>query len=192
MLVRLFSAYMKGRRWVDRTIAECQGAALPAEQVMPCREVAWFPPDAVRRTRVAIVDHVPRPPIHTWNLENPDPSAFFHPDGLTLDHLIFIHRGLACREPLLFHELVHVMQWRLLGRHGFLLLYGLLLLRFGYDRHPLEAMAFDLQQRFEASKQPFDARPVIARRVQETLKRYRRESWPQHIAALFVPRPQRG
>ena len=52
------------------------------------------------------------------------------------------------------HELVHVLQWRRLGPEKFLALYADGLERFGYRNSPLEAMAYDLQDRFEREAQP--------------------------------------
>jgi len=59
-------------------------------------------------------------------------------------------------ESLHFHELVHVIQWRLLGPEKFLALYADGLERFGYRKSPLERMAFRLQKRFEREAQPFN------------------------------------
>ena len=48
-----------------------------------------------------------------------------------------------------FHELVHVVQWEHLGPEKFLLAYGAGLVRFGYERSPLEQMAYVFQANFE-------------------------------------------
>jgi hypothetical protein len=52
-------------------------------------------------------------------------------------------------EELHFHELIHVVQWSKLGIEQFLLTYGLGILQFGYERSPLEAIAYELQARFQ-------------------------------------------
>jgi hypothetical protein len=54
-----------------------------------------------------------------------------------------------------FHELVHVVQWRLLGPEKFLALYADGLERFGYRNSPLEAMAYNLHDRFDVEGLPF-------------------------------------
>ena len=58
-------------------------------------------------------------------------------------------------ESLHFHELVHVIQWRLLGPEKFLAFYADGLERFGYRNSPLEVMAYNLQDRFDREAQPF-------------------------------------
>lgn len=72
--------------------------------------------------------------------------------GITFKDTFFIQRGLESEESLHFHELVHVVQWARLGIHKFLLAYGLGLHAFGYERSPLETMAFGLQQEFASGR----------------------------------------
>jgi len=56
-------------------------------------------------------------------------------------NVILVKRGVNLTEPLLAHELAHVLQWRSLGVFGFLYHYARFLLRHGYDWHPLEMAA---------------------------------------------------
>jgi hypothetical protein len=51
---------------------------------------------------------------------------------------------------LLFHELVHVVQYRVLGTRAFAERYvnGLASAGFDYEKNPMEAVAFELQERF--------------------------------------------
>ena len=51
-------------------------------------------------------------------------------------------------EGLYFHELMHVVQWRMLGPERFLAAYADGLEKFGYRNSPLEAMAYDAQAAF--------------------------------------------
>jgi hypothetical protein len=68
-------------------------------------------------------------------------------------------------ESLHFHELVHVVQWRILGPERFLWAYADGLERFGYRNSPLEVVAYDLQERFDAGVKPFDVEAEVARRL---------------------------
>ncbi len=76
--------------------------------------------------------------------------------GITYLDTYFVRADEAQSESLHFHELVHVIQWRLLGPEKFLALYADGLERFGYRNSPLEVMAYELQERFEREQQPFD------------------------------------
>ncbi len=81
--------------------------------------------------------------------------------AITFDYLI------ACREPmnhsLLFHELVHVVQYRLLGVDAFAKHYvNGFLVGGSYHEIPLECCAFELEGRFMAGKDVFDVEAEVA------------------------------
>ena len=50
---------------------------------------------------------------------------------------------MVTEEAIHFHELIHVIQWRLLGPEDFLKSYANGLDEFGYENSPLEKMAYD-------------------------------------------------
>jgi hypothetical protein len=77
-------------------------------------------------------------------------------DGITYLDTYFLNCKKAADEELHFHELIHVVQWRLLGPERFLKLYADGLERFGYEDSPLEKMAYSAQTKFGRSKQAFD------------------------------------
>ena len=90
-------------------------------------------------------------------MDVPSPSQIA---GITFDHVI------ATREPMptamLFHELVHVVQFRILGVNQFAKLYTRGLLRNGsYDAIPLERCAYELEARFEIGLEPFQVEDQI-------------------------------
>ena len=83
--------------------------------------------------------------------------------GLTLGRTVFVsRRGLReAPRPLLFHEMVHVVQYERLGLVLFLWRYarGWAAHGFHYRAIPLEAHAYEFQRRFEAERgQPFSVR----------------------------------
>ncbi len=79
----------------------------------------------------------------------------------------FVRWDRVNAEPLHFHELVHVIQWNVLGPERFLALYADGLERFGYRNCPLEVMAYELQTRFEKDRIPFDVQVEVAQRLRE-------------------------
>ena len=85
-------------------------------------------------------------------------SAFEKGDfaGITYLDTFFVRRAFL-NEALFFHEMIHVIQWRLLGAEKFLAAYAAGLEQFGYAGSPLEAMAYEAQRKFESSSQIFDA-----------------------------------
>ena len=62
----------------------------------------------------------------------------------------------------IIHELIHVIQWRVLGAERFLRSCAVGLERFGDRDSPLEVMAYDAEARFVASTAGFDAEELVA------------------------------
>ena len=79
-----------------------------------------------------------------------------------LDHIIAARETMGL--PLLFHEMVHVVQYRRLGAKMFA---GLHVKGFfaagGYHGIPLERCALEMEQRFINAPEPFDVEREIAK-----------------------------
>ena len=83
-------------------------------------------------------------------------------DGITYIDTIFLKPAQSENENVYFHELIHVIQWRLLGPDRFLLAYANGLECFGYRQSPLEAMAYDAESEFASSTLIFNAEKLVA------------------------------
>jgi len=68
-----------------------------------------------------------------------------------------------------FHELIHVVQWRLLGPEKFLALYAVGLETQGYRNSPLEVMAYNAEELFVQSGPVFDAESLVAQQLSQML-----------------------
>ncbi len=64
-----------------------------------------------------------------------------------------------------FHELVHAIQWRLLGPDRFLFSYTNGLECFGYRHSPLEAMAYDAETALASSTAIFNVEKKVAEKL---------------------------
>ena len=84
--------------------------------------------------------------------------------GITYLNTFFIKRDELRNEAIHFHELIHVIQWRILGPEQFLRLYADGLERFGYSDSPLEVMAYDAEAAFMA-EDIFDAEQLVAQKL---------------------------
>jgi len=71
-------------------------------------------------------------------------------------------------ESIYAHELVHTIQWRVLGVDAFLLTYGLGLIEHNYEGSPLEQIAFAVQQLFDQGAAIPDAGAKIAEHARST------------------------
>jgi len=82
-------------------------------------------------------------------------------EAITFDYVIAARETMSL--PLLLHEMVHVVQYRLLGEKRFSRLYvkGFFAAG-GYHAIPLERCASEMEQRYLTAKEPFDVESEIA------------------------------
>lgn len=158
-------ALPKAMRWVRSTVA----AHAPDAERLDALPVAGALPQVsaslLARTKRVVVDDMPQPPLEAWKISGVGDIGWGLASGLALMQMIFIRRGREDDPSLLFHELVHVIQWETLGPRRFLILYGVMLLELGYADHPLEIMAYELQERFDRGQAAFDIEPIVRRRT---------------------------
>lgn len=76
--------------------------------------------------------------------------------GITYNDTYYVERKAAQELRLHFHELVHVLQWRLLTPQGFINRYIREIQSYGYDNAPLEKMAYTLDAHYLAKGQPLN------------------------------------
>lgn len=128
----------------------------------------FFSRDLLDLARVVVLDGIrlKNPPFHgllkTLGFSNlRDLSEV---SAITFDYVIVSHQSLT--DALLFHELVHVEQYRQLGIRRFSELYARGFLTGGGI--PLESNAYELGGRFEANHQDrFSVAEVVAQLIQQ-------------------------
>ena len=125
----------------------------------------YFRKDFLASAKFVVVDRVPVPPLASMGLEQF--SEFEKDDygGITYLDTFFVKEGHVADEGLYFHELIHVIQWRILGPELFLATYADGLARFGYRNSPLEVMAYNAEATFRQSVQPFNAEALVAEQI---------------------------
>jgi hypothetical protein len=148
LLVRLKRALPSVREWIDDLHAQHSDQASPAASLGLPRLASCFPEDLLRSARAVIVGHIPFPPVSAYGLPEFEGMASMEMAGITFRNMYFVHQSYSV-ESVHFHELVHVVQWNTLGADEFLLTYGLGVAQHGYMESPLEAIAYELQSRFE-------------------------------------------
>jgi hypothetical protein len=141
---------------VSRTIATCGFPRLPR----------YFTADTLASAKVILVDQLPIPPLSSMGLDRfVDFERRGNFDGIAYLDTFFLKHAQSRNEAMHFHELIHVVQWRILGPENFLRLYADGLERFGYRQSPLEAMAYDAELAFTTSKDAFDAEKMVAEKL---------------------------
>jgi hypothetical protein len=151
--------------WILETLASHSGAAKPVTSQGFVRLPNYFSSELLTSTKFVIVDRVPMPPLSTLGLAQF--AGFESADyaGITYLDTFFLKKGHASEERLFFHELIHVVQWGLLGPQRFLATYADGLEKFGYSDSPLEKMAYGAETAFVQSPIVFDAEKLVARQL---------------------------
>jgi hypothetical protein len=150
--------------WIDTTLrAHAVNARTVVSRGFP-RLPLYFTADTLASAKVVLVDQLPIPPLSSWGLTRFADFERGNFSGITYLNTFFIKRDDARNEVIHFHELIHVIQWRILGPEQFLGLYADGLERFGYRDGPLEKMAYDAEAAFTA-KEIFDAEQLVARKL---------------------------
>ncbi|MEM7228040.1 MAG: hypothetical protein AAF432_04410 [Planctomycetota bacterium] len=144
------------RAWMDELHETNAWRAQPTSSFGFDRLAQYYPAALLDEARVVITDEIPFPPVGEAGLDEMMPTSETMIDGITFGDMYFIREHRAEDEALHFHELVHVLQWRLLGPDAFLLRYATEWLSVGYREAPLEVMAYDLQRAFESGRETFN------------------------------------
>ncbi len=159
------AAYPLLLRWVQQTLDQHAQAARPVDSLGFKRLPGFYRAETLGSARVVATERIPVPPLSAWGLTRFAAFERMPMAGMTYQNTLFVRSDRAQDESLYFHELVHVIQWRMLGAERFLFLYADGLERFGYRKCPLEVMAFELQARFHAECPPFDVEAEAGRRL---------------------------
>jgi hypothetical protein len=153
--------------WMRQTLADHAGEAKRVASQGFKRLPLCFSGGVLKTTKFVAVERVPVPPLSAFGLNKFAAFENGHYDGITFFDTYFVRRHWAADESLHFHELIHVVQWRLLGPECFLALYAAGLESHGYRNGPLEVMAYDAQAAFDQDIPPFDAEKLVAENLKQ-------------------------
>ena len=132
---------------------------LPHAGFRDCRSISRLQP--LRQRRSSRLHRLPLPPLSSWGLTRFADFERSNPDGITYLDTFFLKQHQSKNEAIHFHELIHVIQWRILGSEKFLRAYADGLENFGYRNSPLEVMAYDAEKRFVSSTAQFNAEQFV-------------------------------
>jgi len=151
--------------WIRQTLAGYAEQARAAPSAGFARLPLYFSPGLLQSAKFVVVEQLPMPPLTTLGLGQFEDFLQGDYDGITYLDTFFVRCHRADDEGLYFHELIHVVQWRLLGPERFLAAYADGHKRFGYHKNPLEVMAYDAEATFRQSSQSFNAEKLVAEQL---------------------------
>jgi hypothetical protein len=159
------AAYPKIYDWIQKTLASCERTARTVASMQFSRLPLYFGEQFLHATKFVAVPRVPIPPLSAMGLNRF--ADFEHGDfaGITYLNLYFLKNHVTRIEALHCHELIHVIQWKLLGPERFLRAYADGLERYGYQNSPLEKMAYDAERLFSAGSARFDPEKFVVERL---------------------------
>jgi hypothetical protein len=152
----------QGCRWVKEVRGRYDGAGEAVSLVGPPGLEDYFPPEVLARTRIILVAALPEWPLLRLLPFPPLPS----PGGLTLGDLLFIRSDPGPAPAIVFHGMVHAVQWAVLGTPGFIGHHLGGMVDGGHRRHSLEGIAFQLTGRYLLRPgDPFDVEAEVRARL---------------------------
>lgn len=151
--------------WIDCTLRQHAPGARPVASAGFKRLPLYYSSKLLAGTKYVPVASCPTPPLASLGLEQFRDFEAMNPGGITYLDTYFVRRDHVGIESLHFHEMIHVVQWSLLGPEKFILLYADGLERYGYRDSPLEVMAYDTEAVFKQGGQPFDVEKLVAEQL---------------------------
>ena len=159
------AAFPKVMGWIQRTLVAYEKVARPVASKSFRRLPLYFSRTQLEAAKFVAVDRIPFPSLSSIGLRRLKEFERGDHDGITYLDTYFLKRRVAGDESLHFHELIHVVQWRLLGAEFFLAMYAGGLEERGYRNNPLEKIAYDAQGLFDRSTAVFDAEKLVSDRL---------------------------
>jgi hypothetical protein len=156
--------------WIRKTLSKHAAASRPVASLGFRRLPRYYDEQMLTSTKVVIVQRVPVPPLSAMGLARFGQFEQMDMAGITYLDTYFVRADQARSESLHFHELVHAIQWRLLGPERFLAVYADGLERSGYRNSPLEVIAYSLEERFDHDAQPFSVKAACQSLIWEMAK----------------------
>jgi hypothetical protein len=147
--------------WIQGTLTTYIVQARPVSSLGFKRLPQYFRAEVLTSSKVVYVAVVPTPPLSALGFNQFSDFENMNATGITYLDTFFSREEGRGNESLRFHELVHVLQWQMLGPKAFIAAYADGLERNGYRRSPLEVMAYTLESVFKNSANPFDVAAAV-------------------------------
>ena len=157
-LLKYAPAYQE---WVDNLLAKHEPSAKRVASYRFRRLSPFFSPETIEAAKCVEVDSVPKIPWQEFGLPIPKVMDIVF-EGITFRNTCFLTRKEANQESLHVHEMVHVVQWQMLGNDLFPLIYVLDALKGSYQTNILEVIAREVTDFFVKAEEPFNTELIIA------------------------------
>ena len=165
-----------GRQWISQQRTVFRPLGHPLSDGALATFSNFFPPDLLQKVRLVTVPAIDNPPF----LEQLRPALaqasvpvldFSSMAAITfVDTILLVESAAKGRlDSLMFHELIHVVQYDILGLDKFVELFiiGWINQGFNYAAIPLEMDAYELQYQYESAPDlSFDVQDEVSQRLE--------------------------
>ena len=151
--------------WIQKLLASHAAQARSVASVGFARLPLYFSQALLVSSKFVPVARLPMPPLSALGLTQFAEFEKAEFEGITYLDTFFLKQPSANNERQHFHELIHIVQWRILGPERFLAAYADGLESFGYHHSPLEVMAYAAEESFCKQAQVFDAEQLVAEQL---------------------------
>lgn len=150
--------------WIDQTLDDHSNEKVSCE-CFSSQFKGFYPSEFLEKSYFVVVNQVPMPDFP--ELRQAGLGDFIDADvyGITYKNIYFIKKGQENDLAIHFHELVHVLQWQILGAAKFIDRYMEEILIFGYENAPLENMANALEECFTKKTAPFNIPNYVLQKI---------------------------
>lgn len=150
--------------WIDETIEDHLNNRVSCECFAKVFN-GFYPIEFLSRSYYVVVEQIPKPDFP--ELRQAGLGDFIDKPlaGITYKDTYFIKKGCEKDLELHFHELVHVVQWQILGARNFIGRYIVEMQQYGYEGSLLEKMAYELQYSFSKKGQPFNVLDYVKNNI---------------------------
>lgn len=112
-----------------------------------------------------VLEKIPKPNFPELREAGLDDFINMDVNGITYKNTYYVLPRCADVLRLHFHELVHVVQWNLLGAQGFINHYIHEIQNYGYNDAPLEQIAYGLDGYYLQGGKPLDVQSYVQRKI---------------------------
>ena len=155
-------------QWVKDQVAPHRDGAPAVADFGFSRLPGYYSAQLLGQTKAIAVPRCPELPLARFGITGVEAPKGDGIAGITLNDSYFLKNGTAVRdESVHFHELVHVVQWRILGPATFIKTYAIGLFIQGYENSPLEEIAYTCEDRFNKNYSTFDVAQEVALRLND-------------------------
>jgi hypothetical protein len=154
----------KIEQWIDQTNVDFSAQKICCDRFAKEFDGFYSIP-FLQNSFFVVVNQIPKPAFPELRQIGLGGFMDMKVDGITYKNTYYMLPHIINDLRLHFHELVHVVQWQVLGAANFIQRYIYEIQKFGYDQAPLEIMAYALDNHFAGGGNKGDIPLFVAEKI---------------------------